>query len=168
MALEYRVVLAAGTAAEEVAQRAIPDAADRWTGSPSFLSVALWDRYGFELTVRSGREGYVEIEVDGGIQVWEPESYVSLTFRMDKDADPDWNVPNMLTVVRRVLASGAEDAAFTFDIDILLLTRFKDVIVKFDRDWWASSAEVDQLVACVTAGEDQAKVAPVKSRRPLA
>ncbi|BCJ52131.1 hypothetical protein Asp14428_36060 [Actinoplanes sp. NBRC 14428] len=146
MALEYRLVLAGSTPVELVAERAMPDPADRPTGTPPLLSAALWDQYGFELTVRSGRNGYVEIESAAGTWEWEPKTYVSLTFRMDKFADPDHNVPAMLTAVRRVLESGTEDAALTLNIDTLLLTRFAGDLLKYDQDWWTHSAGADQII----------------------
>ena len=47
----------------------------------------------------------------------------------------------MLTVVRRVLDTGNEDAALIFNGDILLFTRFSDGLIKHRRDgWWTSYA----------------------------
>jgi hypothetical protein len=59
---------------------------------------------------------------------------------MDKEADDvAWQVNNMLIIVQRVLTTGAEDAAFSFNGDILLLARLSGVLIKHRRDtWWAN------------------------------
>ena len=147
MSIEYRLTIAGNVPVNLVAERAFPDPSERPTGTASLLSADLYDRSGFGVTIRADHNGYVEIESDQGIWEWEPETYLDLTFRMDKDADPNWAVINMLTVVRRVLATGPEDIAFTFNIDSLLLTRFDGTLVKHNRGgWWANYPGADQLI----------------------
>jgi hypothetical protein len=137
MAIEYRLVLSDSTPVERVAERALPDPDERPTGTPALLAADLYDRYGFEVTVRAGQNGYFEAESDIGVWEWEPALYVAVTFRMEKNTDPDRSVPNILAVVRRVLDTGSEDAALILNDNWLLFTRFGDTLVKNRRDtWW--------------------------------
>src|SRR5687767_6061253 len=124
MATEYRLILAGGTPVDQVAERALPEPDERPTGTPPLLAADLYQRYGFELTVRAARNGYFDAESDQGMWEWEPDTYVAVTFRMDKEADPDWPVVDMLTIVRRLLDTGSEDAALVLNGNWLLLTRF--------------------------------------------
>jgi hypothetical protein len=147
MALEYELTLAPATSVEEIARRALPDPAERPTGTPPLLSAGLVERYGFGVTVLAGLEGYVEAATETGRWEWEPAAYVSLTFRMDKFADPSWEVTNMLTIVRRVLDSGTEDAALVLNGNELLLTRFDGESAKHGRhDWWQTYAGANDLI----------------------
>jgi hypothetical protein len=146
MSLDYRLTLAGSTPVEQVAERALPEPDERPVGTASLLSVNLYERYGFGVTVRGGRNGYVDAVSDDGAFEWEPESYVSVTFHVDKVAERESIAINMLTIVRRVLATGPEDAAFVFNGDLLLLTRFDGNVVKNARDkWWAYYPAADQL-----------------------
>ncbi|NMO50989.1 hypothetical protein HH310_07265 [Actinoplanes sp. TBRC 11911] len=132
------MVLAGSTLADQVAERSLPDPAERPLGPGPLLSADLVGRYGFLLTVRAGQNGYVEVAADDGVWVWEPKEYVSVNFRLDSSADLQQPVINMLTVVRRILDTGAEDAALVFNADILLLTRLHGVLREHHRDsWWA-------------------------------
>jgi len=147
MALEYELTLATDASAEEVARRALPDPTERPTGTPSLLSVGLYEKYGFGVTVLAGRDGYVEAASESGRWEWEPESYVSLTFRMDKFADPDWEVTNMLTIARRVLDSGSEDSTLVLNGNELLLSRFGGEVTKHGREgWWETYAGADDII----------------------
>ena len=147
MAIEYELTLAGETPGDQVAERAFPDPAERPTGTLPLLTVDLKEPRGFTVTVLAGRDGYVDVESDAGMWEWEPESYVSLSFSMDKFADPEWAEANMLTVVHRVLATGPEDAAFALNGDILLLTRFNGELVKHRRDkWWDFYPASNQLI----------------------
>ena len=138
MSIDCRLTLACDTPIEEVAKRALPDPESRPTGTPPLLSANLSAEQGFDVTVRAGRNGYVDASSDQGLWEWEPETYVSVAFRWNKFTDFDRLVVNMLTIVRRVLESGDEDAAFVLNGDILLLTRFDGVLVKHHRErWWA-------------------------------
>jgi hypothetical protein len=140
MAIEYRLTLAGSTPVEQVAERALPDPAERPTGTAR-LSADLYDRYGFDVTIRAGQNGYYDAESDNGTWEWEPETYVAVTFRMEKNTDSDRAVRNMLTVVRCVLDSGDEDAALIFNGDVLLFTRFSEDLVMHRRDgWWTRYA----------------------------
>ena len=111
------------------------------------LSANLYEKYGFSVTVRSGRDGYVDGLADDGEWEWEPATYVAVAFHVDKFADFPELVANMLTVVRRVLETGDEDAALVFNGDVLLLTRFDGTLVKYRREkWWEHYPSADQLI----------------------
>ncbi|MEV8505241.1 SitI3 family protein [Actinoplanes sp. NPDC051475] len=147
MAIEYRLTLAGTAPVEQVAARALPDPDERPAGTESPLSVNLDERLGFAVFVSAGRNGYFDIESDSGPWEWEPEAYVSVTFRMDKEAEPQWKVPNMLTVVRRVLDTGPEDAVLVLNGDYVLLTRFGGDLVKHRHEgWWSNYAAADSIV----------------------
>lgn len=147
MALEYRLTLAGSTPVEQVAQRALPDPGERPTGTPPVLSAELWDQYGFSVTVRAGKNGYFAVESDNGMWEWEPHTYVSLGFRMDKFDDFDREISNMLTIVRRVLETGSEDAILVVNSDYLLLTRLDGELVKHRHEgWWTSYSAADSII----------------------
>lgn len=139
MALEYRLTLAGTTPVDQVAERTLPDPAERPTGTAPLLSAALFDRYGFSVTIRAGQNGYLDVDSNDGSWEWKPDSYVAVTFRMDKFADANWTVINMLTAVRRLLDTGPEDAALVLNGDILLLTRLAGTLTKHHRNtWWSA------------------------------
>ena len=146
MALEYRLTLAGRTPLEQVGERAFPDVSERPTGDGSVRWTDLLEEYGFNVSVREGRNGFIEVISDAGDWEWEPAEYVSMTFRMDKFADPAWNVVNMLIVVRRVLDSGREDAAFAFNGDVLLLARLDGKLVKHRHQWWSSYPGANEVI----------------------
>jgi len=140
MALEYRLILAGHTPTDEVAVRTASDPAERPAPSDygEYLSVNLRDTRGFTLSVISGDHGYYGADSDDGVWEWEPDGYVDLTFRINKE-EIDKGTENMLHVVARVLNSGSEDAALMLNGDVLLLTRFDGVIRKHGRaKWWTS------------------------------
>jgi hypothetical protein len=136
MAIEYRLVLAGDTPVEQVAERALPDPDERPTGTAPLLVADLYDRLGFEVTVLASQNGYFDADSDTGTWLWKPATFVAVTFRLDSDADSSWAVLNMLPVVRRLLDTGSEDAAFLLNGDVLLLTRFGDDLVKHRARWW--------------------------------
>jgi hypothetical protein len=146
MSLDYRLTLAGSTPIEQLAERALPDPAERPTGIPPILSADLYDRYGFGVTARSGPNGYVDALTDEGMWEWEPDPYVAVSFHIDKLGEMETLAVNMLLIVRQVLTTGPEDAAFVFNGDLLLLARFGGVLVKHNREkWWASYPGADQL-----------------------
>ena len=137
MAIEYRLILAGNPPIEQVAQRALPDPAERPTGTPPLFDAGLYDRYGFYLSVWASSNGYFDAVSDDGRWEWEPEDYVDVTFRMGKEFDLNQAVINMLTIIRRILDTGSEDAALILNGDVLLFTRFDGILVKHDRQaWW--------------------------------
>ena len=142
MALEYKLTLA-GSTPQQVAERAFPDMADRPPGTTPLLTMDLYESYGFHIAVMAGENGYLSAESDNGLWEWEPKTYVSVTFSLDKSADRRWAVQNVLTTVERVLSTGAEDAALTLNADFLLLTRFGGVLVRHRREWWDSYPGAD-------------------------
>jgi hypothetical protein len=147
MALEYSFTLAGDIPVNRVAERALPDPAERPTGTAPLLSADLYDRYGFGVTVLAGRNGYFAAEGDAGMCEWEPAAYVSVDFRMDKFADPEWQVRNMLTVVQRLLRSGPEDAALTLNGDYQLLTRRNGTLLKHRyATWWSGYPTANAVV----------------------
>ncbi|WP_250008066.1 SitI3 family protein [Actinoplanes sp. M2I2] len=147
MALEYRLTLAGECSAEGMAERAFPVMSERPTGVAPRLSADHQAEYGFDVTISAGHGGYLDLETDQGSWEWEPDSYVRITFRLGKFADARWAVTNMLTVVRRVLDTGREDATFDFNGDILLLARRAGELTKHRRDtWWERYASGNQLI----------------------
>jgi hypothetical protein len=148
MATEYELVLAGEIPVEQLAARAFPVLDERPVGTAPLLNADLGERYGFAATILSGDSRYVDVLSDGGPWEWEPSPYSSVSFRMDKLVDDvAWQVTNMLTVVRRVLGSGSEDAAFFLNGDILLLTRLDDDLTKHRREtWWANYPGADEVI----------------------
>jgi hypothetical protein len=147
MALEYRLTLAGGTPVDLLAQRAFPEAAERPTGIAPRLFADHKERYGFSVTIVSGQAGYLALDTGEEWWEWEPESYIRVNFRLDKFAEIRWVVTNMLTVVRRVLDTGPEDAAFDFNGDVLLLARLKGELTKYRREnWWDHYPSANQLI----------------------
>ncbi len=147
MSTEYRLVVNGDTPVEQIAERAFPDPVECPTGTPPLLAADLYERRGFDVTVRAGHDGYLETESDNGVWEWEPRSYVAVTFRVEKNADPGRAIVNMLTVVGRLLDTGQEDAALILNGDYLLLTRFGGVLVKHRRAaWWENYADVNDVI----------------------
>jgi hypothetical protein len=147
MAIEYGLVLSGDSPIGWLAGRAFPDPDERPVGTPPLLTADLYDRYGFDVTILAGRNGYVEIETEAGVREWEPDPYSELTFRMEKNVDSVRSVINMITVVRRVLDTGPEDAALTLNGDTLLLTRFGGTLTKHGSEgWWTSYADADHVL----------------------
>ena len=147
MALEYELTLGGSTPAEQVLLRALPDPSERLSGPEFPLSVSLKDRYGFSVSVWTGRDRYIAVESDDGLWEWEPADCTILTLTMDKFAEPGWKVINMLTVVRRVLETGPEDAVLVLNSDNLLLARFGGIVTKHRRDaWWSHYAGADAII----------------------
>lgn len=148
MALEYRLVLAGTTTAAAISGRAFPADAERPSGDGPLLTADLKERLGFTVAARAGRNAFVDVETDQGQWTWEPGEYVAMTFRMDKFADPGWNVMNMFAAVRRVLETGQEDAVLVLNSDVLLLSRLGGVLTKHRRDrWWNHYPEADEALA---------------------
>lgn len=137
MAIEYTLTLAGDSPVDQVAARAFPQPGERPTGSAPRLVADHKQRYGFDVTVVAGQDGYLDFETDAGSWEWEPKSFVRVGFRLDKFADARWAVTNVLAVVNRVLDTGPEDATFDFNGDILLLVRRAGESTKHRRDtWW--------------------------------
>ena len=109
MAIDYNLYLAGDTPVEVVAQWAFPELADRPTGMVPFLAADLDEKYGFGVVITSGRNAYVDVETDDGDWEWEPEAFVLVSFRIDKEADRLWATDNMLSVVQRIIAVGEQD-----------------------------------------------------------
>jgi len=147
MAIEYRLILAGSTPVEQVAERALPEPDERPTGTAPLLAADLYDRYGFEVAIRAGQNGYFGVESENGMWEWAPTTYVAVTFRMKKNTDPEPGLLNLLTVVRRVLESGPEDAALILNDNWLLFTRFGGALVKHRRDaWWNHYAGANEAL----------------------
>jgi hypothetical protein len=148
VALEYRLTLAGETPVNQVAERAFPEASERPVGTAPRLFADHTENYGFGVTVVAGRDGYLDLQTDDGSWEWEPDAYVRIGFRLDKSADARWAVTNMLTVVRRVLDSGPEDATFDFNGDVLLFARRNGKLTKHRHDtWWERYSPGNHLIA---------------------
>ena len=146
MSLDYRLTLAGAIPVEQIAERALPSPDERPTGTAPLLSVRLAERYGFDVSVHAGRNGYVDALSDNGEWEWEPADYVDVSFHVDKVTEMDVVAINLLTVTRRVLNSGPEDAALVLNGDILLLARFQGALVKHNHEkWWSYYPVAEQL-----------------------
>jgi hypothetical protein len=147
MSIDYRLTLAGSTPVEQIAARAFPDAAERPTGTAPRLSAALFEKYGFSVSVYAGQNGYLDAESDHGHWEWEPDPYVSVSFTLDKFADLPWSVANTAVAVHRLLNTGPEDAALDLNGNLLLLTRVAEAVAKHNRDsWWSHYPAADQLI----------------------
>lgn len=147
MALEYRLTLAGETPVDQVAGRAFPEASERPIGIAPRLFADHTEKLGFSITIVGARDGFLDLLTDDGSWEWEPAAYVRVGFRLDKFADVRWVVTNMLTVVRRVLDTGTEDATFDFNGDILLFARRGGKLTKHRRErWWDYYSAGDQLI----------------------
>lgn len=149
MAIEYRLTVAGANPAEALAARAVPDATMRPTPSGRLLEADLRDSLGLTLTVRSDTAGYVEAQDDNGDWwTWEPSEYTALTMQIPDDDKHITAVTNMLTIVARILASGAEDLALVVQADTLLLTRQDGIVRKHARTtWWRRHAPADDIIS---------------------
>ena len=147
MSIDYRLVLPGDTTADNLAARAFPNQNEWPNSTADVLAANLKERYGFSVAVRSGDNGYLDVVADDGRFEWEADQYVSLTFTMDDSGRSDQMI-NMTDAVRRVLATGSEDAVLTFTAGYLLLTRFNGVVKKYNRhDWWDFYPGMDALIA---------------------
>jgi hypothetical protein len=148
VALVYDLILIGSGSVEQVAERALPKPDERPTGSPPLLrSADLQDRYGFNVSVLSREVGYIAVESDDGMWEFEPDAHVTVTFYLDKSAELDWSIGNMLTVIRRLLDSGDEDAVLILDGDLLILTRIDGALTKHRRlTWWDHFPAADELI----------------------
>ncbi|MEU4159797.1 SitI3 family protein [Actinoplanes sp. NPDC026670] len=148
MALVYDLILIGDNSVEQVAERALPNPDERPTGTPPLLrSADLHERYGFNVSVLSRDIGYVAAESDNGMWEFEPDAHIAVTFYLDKSAELDWSITNMLTVIRRLLDSGDEDALLILDGDFLLLTRFGGTLTKHRRaTWWDHFPTADETI----------------------
>jgi hypothetical protein len=150
MGVEYRLTLAGDIPAEQVAECAVPDPAERpqpWEGR--LLAADLYEQRGFGLSVRAGRGGscYEARDDDGARWEWEPDAYVDVTFSMGKDDRVEESTTNMLTIVARVLEGRSEDAALLLNGGVLLLTRVGGVLRKHNRaTWWDHYGFVNDIV----------------------
>ncbi|MEH1026725.1 SitI3 family protein [Micromonospora profundi] len=138
MAVEYQLTLAGDIPLDQVAELAAPGAVETSTASGGrMLSADLNDEHGYVVDITGGRHGYYGAQDDGGaLWQWEPETYVDVSFYMRKDTLVEKGKPHMLATVARVLAARAEDAALTFNYDVLMLTRVAGVIQKHNIDGW--------------------------------
>lgn len=147
MAHEYQLTLAGTVSADDLAARAFPAADERPAPWASLLTVDLHERYGFAVSVRSGRRRYIGVVSDSGYWEWEPESFAEITFAMTKTGDSDRARRNMLTVVRRVLDTGSEDMVLVLNHDNLIFARLGGVLVRHLRDtWWDNYPYADGLI----------------------
>ena len=147
MATEYQLTLCGDATKEDIAVRAIPDAAERpeLTSSGRSLFADLYQQRALGLSIISGPVTYLNADSDAGAWEWEPAPYVGVDFRMDNDRLNDGQ-RSMLEIVGRLLASGTEDAALILDGNYLLLTRFDGVLRKPRRSWWDHYPYADKII----------------------
>ncbi|MER5338292.1 SitI3 family protein [Micromonospora sp. NPDC002717] len=138
MSISYRLTLAGDIPLEQIARMAAPGATETPTPAGNrLLSADLSDECGFVVSITSGTHGYYEAEDDGGLWVWEPETYVDVGFHMRKDALTEKGRPHMLRTVGRILADRSEDAALVLNDNWLMLTRVDGTIRRHNEaDWY--------------------------------
>lgn len=147
MSLSYRLTLAGPVTVDELTERAFPDLTERPAGAGPAFAADVHEKYGFIASLRSGRNGYVDIETDDGDWEWEPDPFAAISFDVDDETNRDQLAVNLVTVVRRVLRSGSEDAAFVINGDYLLLGRFGGHVKKHSHErWWAFYPAADELI----------------------
>jgi hypothetical protein len=148
MSLSYRLTLAGSVTADQLAERAFPDLENRPSGTGPILFADLYATHGFGVAVRTGRNGHVDAGTDDGDWEWEPDPFAAVSFDIDDLTDRQRLAVNLVTVVRRILETGPEDAAFVINGDYLLVSRFDGRIVKHSHDrWWSYYPEADELIA---------------------
>ncbi|GIE77899.1 hypothetical protein Aph02nite_38490 [Actinoplanes philippinensis] len=148
MALEYKIALIGASSEAEIAERGFPDPTDQLTEVPPLLSADFKERYGFHVTILARDEAYIEVECNEGTWSQQIQGHVSLTFRMDGSADPQWYIANLIAVVRRLLETGNEDFLLILDHDTLLLARLAETLTKHDRvGWWDHFPAADAMIA---------------------
>jgi hypothetical protein len=138
MAIEYRLTLAGDVPLERVAELAASEATETSTLSGNrMLRANLNEECGYVVTIVAGSHGYYEAENDGGLWMWEPETYVDVDFRMRKDTLTDQGKPHMLRTVGRILADRTEDAALVLNDNWLMLTRVDGTVRRHNEaDWY--------------------------------
>jgi hypothetical protein len=153
MALEYTLILSDAAAPQELLPRAFPEAAER----PSFeVSHGVWladlkERLGFLLNLRQGTRGYFEADAGGeALWTWEPERYLHVGFRLDKEFPRGQAQRNLLAIVARLLATGAEDAALIFNGDTLLLRREAGRLVRCPAQGFWDSLDPQDIPASLS------------------
>ncbi|GAA1604895.1 SitI3 family protein [Actinoplanes couchii] len=147
MSLDYRLTLATGLTAAQIAERALlPVEAVSW-GDGRALGANLSGTLGVDVTLRSARHGYVDADTDGEPLEWEPGPFVAITFGLGGSVRSGQAAANMIAVVRRVLETGPEDAALVVNGDYLLVARFGGHLVKHNHArWWSAHPAADAVI----------------------
>jgi hypothetical protein len=150
MSVSYTLTLAAELTVTELVQLGIAGGIDPGAlliSDSGLVHADLSDTRGLGLTIRSGRNGYVDAVDDSGQRwEWEAAVYAAMGFWPDAVGTID-AVPNLVPIVARVLAVRGEDAALVFDGETLLLTRMAGRQVKHNRPlFWDAYPGVDTLL----------------------
>ena len=115
MAIEYALVVVGRTPVEQMRDRLdVPDDAP------------------FSVTLHRGKRGYFESD-DWTL---EPDRYLRVGFRVDKEADPQFVARTLIDVVQRALATGDEDMAFIQNGDVLVLERTGGEVRRLPVGFW--------------------------------
>ncbi len=86
----------------------------------------------FGVSLRRGKRGYFE----SGAWTLEPDTYLQVGFRVDKEADPRNVARSLVDVVERALAGGEEDIAFIQNGDVLVLERVGGEVRRLRVGFW--------------------------------
>jgi hypothetical protein len=112
MALEYALIVVGRTSAEQMRARL-----DVPVSAP------------FSVTLHGGKHGYFESD-DWAL---EPDKYLHVGFRAEKEADPQVLARNM---IERALATGDEDMAFIQNGEVLVLERTGGEVRRLPVGFW--------------------------------
>lgn len=150
MSVVYRLVLVGKPSVDDVAASLVDNVADkpRRADEGSHLRVNLADKHGLWIDMVARSNGYYEADVDDD-QVLELElaNAVDIDFTMDKKDIVGRGIPNMLTMVARVLRKRSEDLLFLDVGGWLLLTRTDGVMRKHNRtSWWDHYSFANEIV----------------------
>ena len=149
MALTYTLTLAGEITAEAIIERAFPNPSERPVFGLSGVSMAaaIEETLGFSLYVLPVADGYLEAGADGEAWSWEPGACVDVTFRLAGGDEHEHaaSMRNMMTLVYRLLDTGAEPAAFVFNDDTLLLRRDAEGVHRFSGGgFWGALAAIER------------------------
>jgi hypothetical protein len=148
MSVDYSLTLATDSTAAQVAARALPDQTGWTSDGNSALTVNLHQTLGIDLSVWRDRHGYVDAASDEGLFEWEPDPFVMVIFDLDGPISQEQATANMISIVRHVLHTGAEDATLVINGDLLLLARLAGKFVKHNREqWWRHYPLADQVIS---------------------
>jgi hypothetical protein len=131
MALEYALIVLGRTRPEDMVSRLGLERRD-FELSKGVWTADLRRERGFILHLRSAKHGYFESD-DWTL---EPDKYLHVGFRADKEADPQFLARSLIDTVERALATGGEDMAFIQNGEVLVLERTGGEVRRLPVGFW--------------------------------